>query len=396
MKSIKMNFKMSPSLLYKIINICSLVFAILSIVLAYSLYEKRKELIDNNKILANAINKASVAMDKDSGTKVAKFVRTSSLTNAKDINITIIQFNKQLNGIINQRNTLAKTLDLISTSLILPQKFTVKEFKKIASYKKANTGLMKLINSVNNRNDNYIEFFTKASKDIGYVVNQKDFINKNKNLAGYQKELNGYVLKTVKVKGEYELSNKELAQSKKKIIELQKINVDHLSKSNRFNLMVKEYDKQLEKLLKENKEVSSSTDKKIEQDESPVDQIQGSGVRTIKSPSNYYPNLYYKLKGKVLKFNKKWGFAIIDLGKINKVKAEIDDIVKTVNVPLPMNKQMFVSRGSKFIAKVTVSKTYDNYSVVNIGSPTDGTIEPGDIVFFPAPETTQEKNIPEN
>ena len=94
-------------------------------------------------------------------------------------------------------------------------------------------------------------------------------------------------------------------------------------------------------------------------------------------------SLYLKLTGKVLKYDKKWGFAIINLGKINKVDFKINGRKEAITVALPLNKEMYVSRGNKFIAKVNVVKVVDKYAVVNLVTPSVEVIQPGDAVFFP-------------
>jgi hypothetical protein len=86
----------------------------------------------------------------------------------------------------------------------------------------------------------------------------------------------------------------------------------------------------------------------------------------------------------VLKYDKKWGFAIINLGKSNNLKYKIGKQEKSAVVPLPIGKEMYVSRNNKFIAKVKITKVFDKYATVNLESPPDADIKPGDSVFFPA------------
>ena len=126
-----LKFNMNSSVLYKIINILSLIFVILSLIIAYMLYGKREELFKNNEAMASAVTRIAIALDKGSGTTVG---RTSNLNGVKDssqVSMILGKIEQQAKEIIKQRNNIGKTLEEVAANLKLPIKLTADQFRDL-------------------------------------------------------------------------------------------------------------------------------------------------------------------------------------------------------------------------------------------------------------------------
>lgn len=380
---------MSSSLFYRIINIVSLLFVIFSLILAFLLYGKRKELFENNEKMISAFTRITLILNSGSGAVPSGNLPLSSTKKNQIIASNLLKAEKQARDIIKQRNNMGKALASISSNLQLPVNFTAKQLQSVKTSQKSIDELAELTKQVNDRNDSLTGYFIKIAEAAKQPLGDgAAFISANKSLQGYSDTLNT-LTETVQVNSDELQSAKKLFLSHdKKIKKLEKELISSSGSANpEFKSLIAEYEKQLEELQSENSKLSDSINQQNTSVQNVAEQIEEMlpdkklayerKLKEIKS------GLYLKLTGKVLKYDKKWGFAIIDLGKFNKVDFTIDGKDKTATVALPLDKKMYVSRGNKFIAKVNVIKVVDKYAVVNLSSPPDGIIQPGDTVFFP-------------
>jgi len=386
----KLNMK-SP-LLYRVINVISLILVIISLILAFLLYGKRKELSESNPKMVSAISNIAVILDRGSGTLYSRNLYANSTKGLQVLGANLKKAEKQARDIIKQRNNMGKTLAVIATKLQLPAKFTEKQFQSVKTYQKSADDLVQYSEQVNDRNNFFVDYFVKIADEIQQPLEDKSaFVSANKNLKGYSETLNKLTQNIKIVNSELNSAKEQFNESDSKLkkIEDKLLNMPSSASGKEYKTLITEYEKQLEELQKKNADLTNSISKH---------QVSGSSGEALNPLEKMHPDkrleyenklkdiesgLYVKLTGKVLKYDKKWGFAIIDIGKNNNIDFTIDGREETATVALPLNKEMFVSRENKFIAKVNVIKVVDNYAVVNLSSPSDAVIQTGDTVFFP-------------
>ena len=382
--------KMKSSSFYRIINILSLIFVIISLVFAFLLYGKRKELFDLNGKMVSTISKIAVILDNGSGTAYSKNMPGKGTKDFQALSNNLMRIEKQALDIIKQRNSMGKTLITLSENLELPAVFTPKQFQSVKEYQKSADDLVQYSKQVNERNDLLINSFINIANAIQVPLeNEAAFKAANKNLHGYSDELDKLAENIIVFDDELNKTKKQFSKNAEQIKKLEKeLLFATESSPEEVSTLITEYENQLEDLQKENSDLVDSIGKnQVSESSDFAEQLEAmhpdkrleyeNKLKEIKS------ELYLKLTGKVLKYDKKWGFAIINIGKYNEVDFTIDDNKKTATVALPINKEMYVSRENKFIAKVNVVKVVDKYAVVNLEFPPDGTIQAGDTVFFP-------------
>jgi regulator of replication initiation timing len=111
------------------------------------------------------------------------------------------------------------------------------------------------------------------------------------------------------------------------------------------------------------------------------------GKRKAKDPMKISPDiLVKKLKGNILKVNKKWDFVIIVIGKKaenNKLILGSEDNPVERVIALQEGKEMDVARGNKFLGKIKIIRVNDRCAIADIlETERVGDIEKGDRVFF--------------
>ena len=382
---------MKSSSFYRIINIFSLIFVIISLVFAFLLYGKRKDLFDLNEKMTSAISKITLILDSGSGTAYSRNLPASGSKDFQAFSASLRRAEKQAQDIIKQRNSMGKTLITVSDNLQLPAVFTSKQLQSVKTYQKSADELIEYSKLVNDRNDSLINSFVDIASAIHVPLEDESvFKSANKNLKGYSDDLNKLTENIIVFGDDLNKAKKQLAKNDNQIKKFEKeLLLVSKSSPKEVSTLIAEYEKQLEDLQKENSGLTDTISKHETSTSSGAEELDAmhpdkrleyeNKLKEIKS------ELYLKLTGKVLKYDKKWGFAIIDIGKYNRVDFTIDDKNETATVALPLNKEMYVSRENKFIAKVNIVKVVDKYAVVNLEFPSDGIVQPGDRVFFPIP-----------
>ena len=243
---------------------------------------------------------------------------------------------------------------------------------------------------VNDRNELLVNCLISIAEEIRQPVeNEEAFKNANKNLQGYSNALDDLLEAIRTMNTELAEAKKVVADNEKKIGLLEKelsSVAKRFSSNKELETLVEEYERQLESLQNENATLVDTIGKQqvLQGDDSGLEEKDiNERLEYQKKLNEVKSKLYLRLTGEVLEYNEKWGFAIIDLGKFNRVDFTVDGKDETANVALPLNSEMLVSRDGKFIAKVNVVKVVDNYAVVNLSSPADGVIQKGDRVSFP-------------
>ena len=326
-------------------------------------------------------------------------------------------FLAQAKDIIMQRDRLGDTLKAIADKLCLPEAFEQKQFYSVKTYVENDQKLVAFAETVNKRNDMFVDYFGRIGGKIKKEIAQ-DFKEKSRELKfddlsaaldklvtdaeKLKKRSDSYANTIAKmiqilglaspsakelleedyagalstaengakeVKGDLEKTKAELARTKQELDDTRQQLADlekkHADLTKKYEVSQKDIAK-LKKIIYGGDENVAATDEKGRRREE---------------------NLYSQLVGKVVDVNKKWDFVVIDLGKNSKLKRMMKNgKPQELKTPLPNDKEMFVSRGDQFIAKIKIVKVSDNCSIANITpGPRGGTVEIGDKVFFPPP-----------
>ncbi len=385
-----LKFNMNSSSFYKIINILSLIFVIISLIIAYMLYGKREELFKNNEKMASAVTRIAIALDKGSGTSVGRISNLNGIKDPNQVSMILGKVEKQAKEIIKQRNNMGKALEEVTANLQLPVKLTADQFRALKTYQQSSDEVVKMCGQVNDRNELLVDCLVGIAEEIRQPVeNEEAFKNANKNLQGFSDTLDGLLGDVKAMNTELSETKKVVTDSENKIAKLEKelsTAAARFSSNKEMETLVEEYERQLEDLQNENATLVDTIGKQqvLQGDDSGIDEKAiAERLEYEKKLKEIKSKLYLRLTGEVLKYNEKWGFAIINLGKFNRIDFNIDGKDEMATVALPLNSEMFVSRDGKFIAKVKVVKVIDNYAVVNLSSPSDGLVQKGDMVSFP-------------
>ena len=183
--------KMKSPLFYQIINIASLVLVIVSLIFAFALYNKRKELSKINEEALSAIRKITIILDGGSGTSYSRMLPVNEIKNFQVLVAGLKTTEKQALDIIKQRNSMGKTLATISTNLQLPVSFTKKQFQSLKTYQKSADELLQFSEQVNKRNDFLVNSFINIAEGIAQPLENETALKAaNKSLHGYSEPLN--------------------------------------------------------------------------------------------------------------------------------------------------------------------------------------------------------------
>ena len=325
-------------------------------------------------------------------------------------------FIAQAKDIVAQRNKLGDTLKTVADKLCLPETFEQKQFYSVKTFAERDAKLIDLAESVNKRNDLFADALARIGSSLKEPI-AEDFKDKSRELKfdelsttldklvgdseKVMKRSNAFadsIARIAKTLGlaaptSNELKEKDYAGALTAAENGAKEVKDDLDKTKAELARVKgeleDTRQQLADIEKKHNELGKKHDeanKLIAKLQKLVygDTTEGEDAQAGKGPKED-GNLYEQLIGQVLEVNKNYDYVVIDLGKNSKFKRVLaNGKSQELKAPVPENKEMFVSRGDKYIAKIKLVKVSDSCSIGNIvPGPRGGTIEIGDKVFFP-------------
>ena len=383
LKAPKINF--NKELALKVINIFTLLFALTAIALSVILFNKRESLFETNNIMSNTLASSARTLDRNSGTRISSIV-TETSTKESYLNPSPLKtFQKQVTDIINQRNNLSSALDQIAKDTPGAETLKSTDFSTIKSYDKSLKTLLastaetgKLFKALP---DKIIDLASK----LDVALKDEDNFKKAPTTESIDKTFSTMSEKATSLQNELKEKNEELASTqdnlKKMQIELNKyINLDAdykamIKSKDTQNIALSEQTKSLNKELdyykNQLKKLNANKKEEIKQDEETVN----------------YNELLQKVHGEVLKFDPKWGNAVLNIGRKFSLMTKTNGKEKKVSVTIPMNGELIVARNDKFIARIKIDQLFDNYSLASVTFPVSAKLEPGDIVFFPSDAT---------
>ena len=190
MKLPKINsFKLNKGLVIKIINILSLVFAVGAIFLSYLLYTKRAELYNTNNEMAAAINKASVILDKNSGTKTSGKISIDAVKNSYETPIVLQTFKKQANDVVSQRDAMGTAMEKISKDTPGAEGLSKDSFNSITSYNKSIETLLKSSDDLGKLRSKLANYLITLAKTLNIQLANEDKLTKEPSSKEYEDAL---------------------------------------------------------------------------------------------------------------------------------------------------------------------------------------------------------------
>lgn len=362
----------------KILNIiiCVLfVFAIFAIILLSLLDSKIKQLYTLNNTLSEGFGRISLKLDEDSGTHFGRNFNTALFRNPETVANALMTQYRQADEIIKQRNKIAEQIIGITQALKLPQISSPQQIESLVTSKDALINISSEINKVNERNDKLINYLVQIANTVG--LNQADIQSLKEDNSKYsqsypslEKLLNSaQTLKSNLVNAQN--SVQELTQN------LQTLQTSYNSataEDNSLKSKLADLQQQITLLKTENEQLKQNqfTFEKQELKAQSEQQL---------SPNE--SEQYLKLKGEVVEYNPKWGFAIINLGSLSSISEDVNGSLKTVKVPVKVGLTVNITRDNKFIAKGDIVEVFDNYSVVNIVFPLNSDVQKNDQISVP-------------
>ena len=432
-------------ILNRVLNVLTLLVAVLVLVLGGILYVKRAQLRDRGDKMAKVIREVSVALDERSGTKyqdkllTAKFKpEAGAVDKAKEAEFAkkslhfsyykhgdglgelggnlrrvLAPFSLQAKEIVEQRNAFAETLNKMAKSLEAPavdENFNKKSFQDMTSTKDKCEKLVEFAANVNSRNDMLVENLGKIANTVGCKLpdNYKDSCRK---LQGYEEPLTKITDKAAELKKrttafgdnivaicstwELTVPAADAIKGDDYMAAVPKAEASLREKQDKFAKVQQELSTVLADLSKSENELKrkeaaadelskqkQEIDKLIQEYQRQINGSSNDEKKDVANAAGVDANLSTQLVGKIVSVDNRYGVAVINLGK----KSE----VRKISAPLPDNAEMFIRRGGQFIGKLQVFKSNEYNSLSNIlPGPASSVPQVGDEVFFPPPLKVQ-------
>ncbi|MBO5761146.1 MAG: hypothetical protein J6S53_06365 [Lentisphaeria bacterium] len=375
------------AILNRIVNILILLLVIAAGVFSYMLFDKRESLTKGMKDMAQSISVTARTLDDGgaSGTKAANNLKEADLDHKKAFKSVLPELNKTAQLIVNQRNTLAQTIETAgrtlgatgvkSASLRLVDNYEAesKKFKNaVYAYKENTDGVKRAFVDMGNKigaslkvNELDGEGYKDASKKIltkvnsirsenSAIVKDMDYIKNKMGVAG-----NKYSTNTARFWRE---------AVDKRAKEISTITRERAN----FKSLSERQAKEIERL----KKTIEARDKSIEDHKGRIDHLEQVITDDGKKPMPALqlkadsPECYKEVRGSIEYVNEEYGFVQIDIGRNYVIVQEYG--VKKNNVPFPLQTglTMSVLRGSgenaEIIAKILVKTVNADNAICNV------------------------------
>lgn len=386
----------SDTLIFKVIFGLVILGLIINFVLLWLINGKVVTLREDKDLMAETINRASMIMDKNSGTSYAKELTTESLASKETFQNTLPILTKQATMLAKERDVLAKTLGSISSSIDNANGQKEPALSDMNSYEQSSKAVFDLSKKSLDANSKLATF----AVDIADAL-QQGIPNKNEFVIKARTSVDLALLKSMidivtKDKQQVSTLMDEISKKDAAIAELNNSIKSTSGKDGDIKKLFIEQRKELERIKSEHEALKSKIAQSVDSEEENDEEVRTSNT-SIQTPvqnelRTVFPEYYYKLSGKVVEYNAKWGFVILDFGSDSKLSLDIDGSKREVTVPAPLGQELYISRGAQFIAKAKIVNVYSKYSVANVIFPTTDQVIKGDSVFF---DKSNINNLPE-
>lgn len=362
--------KTRKKLIFKIIIAAIVVCAIVNVILLGLVNSKVKALYLDKKNMAQSLSKIFEALPEKTVPQ-PDFMDCNLLPGYTDI------ISRQIKDISSQKNIMINSLQEIANS-VQYENFNISGAPDMNVVQSKVRGLSGYTKKLFDFNEKLVIFvINMASLTEQKIEKENEFKNK---LRTFPEDICLPILEDIE-KGKKEIENlrQEIDAKTNTIAELRKTIEGVSTNKNKLNHIIQQQQNELIKAKNE----YSGLKAQIEKATTHVTVGKSLAItdeKPVKKTS--YPELYHKLKGNVVEYNPKWGFIIINFGNDSKLNIEGEE----VNVPVPLDTEVYIARGSKFVAKAKIVSVYSKYSVANIIFPVAEEIQKGDNVFFDQPK----------
>lgn len=361
---------------------------VINFVLLWLLNSKVTTLREDKSLMSETINRASSIMDKNSGTSYAKELTVESLANKETFQNALGILTKQATLLTKERDSLASTLGAISLSIDKANAQKEPQLSDINSYEQSSKAVLDQSKKSLDTNSKLATFIAEIAGLLGQTIpDVNEFIIKSK-ISADPILLKSMIDAVTNNKQQLSVLTDEVSSKNEVIAQLNNSVKDTSGNNNELKKLFNEQRRELERVKAEHEELKTKVAQSDDfDDEDSEDQASGSSSQEpVKNEARtVFPEYYYKLKGKVVEYNTKWGFIILDFGSDSKLNLDIDGSMREVTVPAPLGQELYIARGDQFVAKAKIVNVYAKYAVANVIFPTNDQIVKGDSVFFDQP-----------
>ena len=159
-----------------VLSIVILILAAVSAVAAYMLWEKRTQMTDGWSKMAAAINKASAAIDRDSGTRIASDLSVASLSHEQyaQLDGQLRKFDAQIRKLVEQRNALAEAVRVNGVATELRNLPEAGDFSKMESYEASKDYVAKGVGDFAKRRNQLISMLGSTANRLNVRLNAQE------------------------------------------------------------------------------------------------------------------------------------------------------------------------------------------------------------------------------
>lgn len=374
------------AILNRIVNILILLLVIAAGVFSYMLFDKRESLTRGMKDMAQAISGTAKTLDDGgaSGTKAANNLKEADLDHKKAFKNVLPELNKTAREIVNQRNSLARSIEkagktlgatgVKSASLRLVDNYEneCKKFQNaIEAYKENADGVKSAFVSVGRNVGANLkaselegEGYKDASKKILAKVN--DIRNENSTIV---RDMD-YIRNKMGVSSRYSTNTARFWREAvdKKAREINTVKAERA----KFKALSERQAREITQL----KKTIEARDRSIEDHKGRIDHLEQVITDDGKKPMPALqlkadsPECYREVKGSIEYVNEEYGFVQIDIGKNYVIVQEYGVKKNNVHFPLQSGLTMTVIRGSgestEVVAKILVKTVNADNAICNV------------------------------
>ncbi len=393
------------------LSILILLLAVASAVFSYFLFEKREQLVKGWEKMAGVVNQAAAILDSDSGTQIATELSPEALSHNKyeDLSTLLPKFKDQAEKIVKERNELGSTLRNIATTIEMNNIPTEEEFRKLDTYESSKDLVSRAVEEIKERQDAMFRMVASTARALGvnispntlksssFVAEYRKIDNKIKDINtridryngviqdiasvvgapkpsfgdDYSKSISDTLASTRKMKSDFDSAKRALTGANRKVQALQSSEKEKDGKITELATTIEKKDGEILRL----KEIISGTDK--------------SGSAQIENPwEPGSPSARRAVQGKIIEYNQKYGFLVVDLGEQTVVNQRIGNKINPVNPQIQTNSEMMVARNiesghGEYIGKINLEKIHQNCSIATVVSGSgQKTAQVGDTVYY--------------
>lgn len=391
-----------------VLSVLILLLAVVSAVFAFFLFEKREQMTEGWRKMAETINQTAMKLDTDSGTTVASELTADKLSHQNYTQMLglLNKLPQQAAQVVEERNSLGQALLAVAQTVRMPNLPQFNDLSKLESSPAAQTAIVTQVANYRSQADTINSRIAKAAAQVGAQISPDElasgdysnvFSRFDQRLNAVNTQLNNFRTKSAQIAS---------------AIGAKDIKVDEANHSagldqilQRGVALQRDYDAAISDVRTRDQKIADYVDKvkglnlKIEELNVSLNQKNDEIQRLVevidpasggKKPDIWQPGALDArkvLQGRVLEVNDKFGVIIVDLGKNTRVKQLVGRNRVDVDPEIPVDATMMVVRdfaGSKpqYVGQIKLVRIEDNCSVAELVSEANKPVKVGDTVVF--------------